>query len=92
MGKPLKESKGELKVMLSRMDALIKLSEEALADEIIKEDNNSLQKITKEALGNILIIAPWNYPLLTCVNVLTAGILSGNSVLMKHSPYTATLG
>lgn len=49
-------------------------------------------KIVKEPLGNILCIAPWNYPLITLINVVTAGILSGNSVLIKHSPFTGTIG
>jgi acyl-CoA reductase-like NAD-dependent aldehyde dehydrogenase len=51
-----------------------------------------MQQIRREALGTIMCIAPWNYPLITLVNTLVAGVLAGNTVLIKHSPYTATIG
>lgn len=39
-----------------------------------------------------MCIAPWNYPLITLINVVTTGILCGNSILIKHSPYTGNIG
>ncbi len=34
------------------------------------------------------MIAPWNYPLITAGNAIIPAVLAGNSVLIKHSPYT----
>jgi len=39
-----------------------------------------------------MCIAPWNYPLITLINVGTTGILGGNSIRIKHSPYTGNIG
>jgi acyl-CoA reductase-like NAD-dependent aldehyde dehydrogenase len=35
-----------------------------------------------------LVIAPWNYPLLTAVNAVVPAVLAGNAVILKHSPQT----
>ena len=36
----------------------------------------------------MLTIAPWNYPILTTINSVAPAILSGNSVIIKHSART----
>jgi acyl-CoA reductase-like NAD-dependent aldehyde dehydrogenase len=43
-------------------------------------------------LGIIFIIAPWNYPYLTAINGIIPSLLAGNSVILKHSPYTFSCG
>ena len=40
----------------------------------------------------VLIIAPWNYPLLTAVNGVAAALLAGNAVILKHSSLTPGVG
>lgn len=45
-------------------------------------------KILQEPLGNVLIIAPWNYPFQLLLNPLVGAISSGCCVLLKPSPYT----
>lgn len=92
MGKPLGQSRGEMRVMLARIEALCKMAEVELADQVVTESSSAMQMIRREPVGTILCIAPWNYPLITLVNTLVAGVLAGNSILVKHSPYTATIG
>lgn len=41
---------------------------------------------SKEPVGVVLCIAPWNFPLLTSINCIIPAILAGNSVVIKHSP------
>jgi acyl-CoA reductase-like NAD-dependent aldehyde dehydrogenase len=36
----------------------------------------------------VLVIAPWNYPLHTPINVIVPALLAGNSVVLKHSSQT----
>lgn len=51
-------------------------------------------KILHEPYGNVLIIAPWNYPYLLSINPLAGAMSAGNCVLLKpseHAPYTAAV-
>ena len=43
--------------------------------------------ITKEPLGNALIIAPWNYPVQLLLNPLVGAISAGCTAMLKPSPY-----
>ncbi|TDW99978.1 aldehyde dehydrogenase [Dinghuibacter silviterrae] len=50
--------------------------------------------VYKEPLGVVLVIAPWNYPLMLLLHPLVGAIAAGNSVLCKPSefaPATAVL-
>lgn len=47
----------------------------------------SRSRIIKEPYGNVLIISPWNYPLLLLIDPLVGAIASGNTVVLKPSPY-----
>ncbi|TGV04644.1 aldehyde dehydrogenase [Flavivirga rizhaonensis] len=44
--------------------------------------------IYKEPYGNVLIIAPWNYPFLLAIEPLIMAIASGNTVVLKPSELT----
>ena len=44
--------------------------------------------IYKEPYGNILIIAPWNYPFLLAIAPLIMAIAAGNTVVLKPSELT----
>ncbi len=41
--------------------------------------------ILKEALGNVLIISPWNYPVFLCLSPLVGAIAAGNTAILKPS-------
>ncbi|XCF07894.1 aldehyde dehydrogenase [Tamlana crocina] len=44
--------------------------------------------IYKEPYGNVLIIAPWNYPFLLALSPLIMAIAAGNTVVLKPSELT----
>jgi len=46
----------------------------------------------KEPVGVILVVAPWNYPLMTAVNHIIPAILAGNAVAIKHASRTPLCG
>ncbi|MDR0849315.1 MAG: aldehyde dehydrogenase family protein [Propionibacteriaceae bacterium] len=51
-------------------------------------------KVVKEPKGVVLIIAPWNYPVLLLLEPLAGALAAGNRVLLKpsnHSPNTSEL-
>lgn len=92
MGKPLQQSLNEVDGAIKRMNGLLEISEYALKSKIFSEKDGISKKITREPLGVILNVAAWNYPLLIAVNIVTAAVLSGNSVMLKHSSTTPFCG
>ncbi len=54
----------------------------------------SSSRIHRDPLGNVLIIAPWNYPFLLAVSPLISAIAGGNTAILKPSeeaPATAAV-
>ncbi|MFD2292237.1 aldehyde dehydrogenase [Mariniflexile gromovii] len=45
--------------------------------------------IYKEPYGNVLVIAPWNYPFLLALEPLIMAVAAGNTVVLKPSELTA---
>lgn len=88
MGKPLQQSRNEIAGTRERATAMIEMSTQFLSDMPVPPKIGFDRKIRKEPLGSILIVAPWNYPLLCTVNSLIPAILSGNSVILKLSSKT----
>ena len=43
--------------------------------------------IIPEPYGNVLIMAPWNYPFLLCISPLIAALAAGNTAVIKPSAY-----
>src|SRR5262249_13822335 len=50
------------------------------------------RSITREPVGVVLVIAPWNYPSLTAVNTIVPGLLAGNAIILKHAAQTLLVG
>ena len=59
-----------------------------LEDVVSRKDYEFDNYIKKEPLGTIFVIAPWNYPFNTSVNSIVPSLLSGNTVILKHSSQT----
>ncbi|MEO7426802.1 MAG: aldehyde dehydrogenase family protein, partial [Fibrobacteria bacterium] len=92
MGKPLRQSENEVKGFLERATWLADAAEEALAPELLPEKAGFRRRIEHVPLGVVLIIAPWNYPLLTAINGVATALLAGNAVILKHSSLTPAVG
>jgi len=67
---------------------MIEKSDQALESIISKKNNEFDNFISKDPLGTIFIIAPWNYPYNTSVNSIVPSLLAGNCVILKHSSQT----
>ncbi|MES0491897.1 MAG: aldehyde dehydrogenase family protein [Leptospirales bacterium] len=92
MGKPLSQSNGEINALFERAHFLINAASESLQDDILPQKTGFNRKIVHEPLGVVLVLAAWNYPLLIAINGVLAALLSGNSVLLKHSSNTPAIG
>ncbi|WP_237156824.1 aldehyde dehydrogenase family protein [Photobacterium rosenbergii] len=88
MGRPIKHSGSELRGVEERARYMIKHCEQALAPIELPEKSGFTRYITREPLGTILVISPWNYPYLTAINSIIPALLAGNSVILKPSSHT----
>src|SRR6056300_1799505 len=48
--------------------------------------------VKPEPKGSVLIISPWNYPIMLCLNPLIAAIAAGNTSIIKPSELTPESG
>jgi 4-guanidinobutyraldehyde dehydrogenase/NAD-dependent aldehyde dehydrogenase len=92
MGKPVSDA---LNVDLSASANCIQWFAEAvdkMYDEVAPTGHDSLALITREPVGVVAAIVPWNFPLLMASWKLGPALASGNSVVLKpseKSPLTA---
>lgn len=88
MGRPIRYASLELKGMAERARHMIEIATTALAPVDLAEKTGFTRYIKREPHGVVLVIAPWNYPYLTAINVIVPAIMAGNSVILKHSKQT----
>jgi succinate-semialdehyde dehydrogenase/glutarate-semialdehyde dehydrogenase len=87
MGKPITQSIAEIEKCAMVCEYYAQNAEELLKADIVKTDANS-SYVTKEAIGVIFSIMPWNYPFWQVFRVLAPNIMLGNGLIVKHSPNT----
>jgi acyl-CoA reductase-like NAD-dependent aldehyde dehydrogenase len=92
MGKPLQQSRNEIKGAGTRIKWLAEHAEKYLGDEQMTKDNNLEETISYEPLGTICNISAWNYPWLVGVNVFVPALLAGNAVMYKPSEFASMTG
>lgn len=88
MGRPIKYSQGEIAGLEERARHMIAISDDALATIELPEKPHFTRYIKRVPLGTVFVVAPWNYPYLTAINSIIPALLSGNSVVLKHSVQT----
>ena len=92
MGKPLSQSRGEVKGMAGRWRHMMEIAKDSLADIVLPPKEGFERRIAREPLGVVLDLPAWNYPLLTAVSAVVPAVLAGNAVVVKHSPRTPLCG
>ena len=89
MGRPIRYTPFELmKGFKERAEYMIEIAESKLANIIPKQQTGFQRYIKREPIGTVLVLAPWNYPYLTSVNVIIPAIMAGNAVILKHAQQT----
>ena len=91
MGRPVRFG-GEARGIEERGRHMIAIAEEALKPIQRPGKDGSRRFITREPLGTMLVIAPWNYPYLTAVNAIIPGLMAGNAVILRHASQTLLVG
>ena len=88
IGRPLAFSPGEVRGVEERGRYMLECAEAALSPHCPAAKEGFSRFITREPLGIVLVIAPWNYPFLTAINCIIPALAAGNTVLLKHSSQT----
>lgn len=92
MGKPITQSRNELKAVQDRFRFFLDHVDGALADEVVHHEGRWEERITQEPLGVVGNISAWNYPYFVGANVFVPALLTGNAVLYKPSEFAALSG
>src|SRR4051812_28103503 len=92
VGKPLQQSRNEIKGARGRIAWLLENAPKYLSDEWMKDETGLKERIRYEPLGIICNISAWNYPYLVGVNVYIPALIAGNAVMYKPSEYATLTG
>lgn len=92
MGKPIAESRDiDANVVLETLEWYAECPDK-LYDEVAPTAPNALALITREPVGVVAAVVPWNFPMLMAVWKIAPALAAGNSVVLKpaeQSPLTA---
>jgi len=85
IGKPIKDSLGDLDWDSGYFKWFLENGEKFLAEEITFEDKSSIHKVVYEPIGAAAVIVPWNYPFANFLWGVIPNLIAGNTVVFKHS-------
>jgi acyl-CoA reductase-like NAD-dependent aldehyde dehydrogenase len=88
MGKPKAAAAQELTFMIERAEQMCSIAEDgALQDlDLSRYHQPDFEgTIRFRGKGVVYIVSPWNYPLFTAINGVICALLSGNTVILKHT-------
>ncbi len=91
MGRPVRYG-GEFGGFAERGNYMADIAEKALAPTIVEDSDKATRKISREARGVVLVVAPWNYPYMTAINTVAPALIAGNTVVLKHATQTLQVG
>ena len=92
VGKPISQSRNELKGLLPRIDFFLAETAHTLRTERVSADESMEERISHEPLGVVANISAWNYPWFVGSNVFVPALLAGNAVLYKPSEFASLTG
>ena len=84
MGKPIRDARSEVEKCAWVCDYYAEKGESFLQPEIIETDATK-SFVTFQPLGVVLAVMPWNYPFWQVFRFAAAGLMAGNTVVLKHA-------
>ena len=91
-GKPIRQSRNEIKGSTGRIDFFLESTEGAIATRAVHTAASMREQISHEPLGVVANISAWNYPYFVGGNVFVPALLTGNAVLYKPSEFATLTG
>ncbi len=84
-GKPLAQAVGEVMGAASSLKAT---AEMPLPHEVTRDDAKGRIEVQYRPYGVVAAITPWNFPVMIAMSKIGSGLLAGNTMVLKPSPYT----
>jgi acyl-CoA reductase-like NAD-dependent aldehyde dehydrogenase len=84
-GKPLAQARDEITRAATQSEGMARI---AIDTEVLTDDRERHIELHYVPLGVVGIITPWNAPINLAAGPLTAALYTGNTVVLKPSPYT----
>jgi acyl-CoA reductase-like NAD-dependent aldehyde dehydrogenase len=91
MGRPIRYG-GEFRGFNERTLYMASIAEESLKPYLVEDSGAFKRMIKREAMGVVLVVAPWNYPYMTAINTIAPALMAGNTVILKHAAQTLKVG
>lgn len=86
MGKPLRESLGEVELVADIFDYYAAEGPGFLEDEFLTVRGGGEAIVRTAPVGPLLGIMPWNYPYYQVARFAAPNLMLGNTVVLKHAP------
>jgi len=91
-GKALREARGEVDSAIKEMDYQIAEGVRLCGQTVPVEVGGTLAYSTREALGPVAIVTPWNFPFNVPCRKGTPALMGGNTVVLKPASLTPRAG
>src|SRR5205085_9346058 len=92
VGKPIRQSRNEVRAVLERIDWNLAHVEAAIAPRTVTDTGELEERITYEPVGVVAHVSAWNYPYFVGLNSVVPALLAGNAVLYKPSEHATLTG
>ena len=92
MGKPIRQSRNEIRAVLERIDWNLEHADDAVASRTVTSSDGMEERITYEPVGVVAHVSAWNYPYFVALNSLVPALLVGNAVCYKPSEHATLTG
>jgi succinate-semialdehyde dehydrogenase / glutarate-semialdehyde dehydrogenase len=86
MGKPTREAKGEIMLVVTIYKYYADQGPELLKDTPLSPRAGGQALIRKEPIGPLLGIMPWNFPYYQVARLAAPNLMAGNTIILKHAP------
>ncbi|HXL87931.1 MAG TPA: NAD-dependent succinate-semialdehyde dehydrogenase [Streptosporangiaceae bacterium] len=86
MGKPTREAKGEISLVVSIYRYYAGQGPALLADTPLSPRAGGEALVRKEPIGSLLGIMPWNFPYYQVARLAAPNLMAGNTIILKHAP------
>jgi acyl-CoA reductase-like NAD-dependent aldehyde dehydrogenase/uncharacterized protein YceH (UPF0502 family) len=94
VGKPIVQSRNEVRAVLERIDWNIEHAGAVIAAREVTPSGASTvgERVTHEPVGLVAHVSAWNYPYFVGCNTIIPALLTGNAVLYKPSEHATLTG
>ena len=86
MGKPIAQGEGEVLKCATITDYYADEMHALLQDDHVDLPGAKSSYVTKQPLGTVLLIMPWNFPFWQVFRQASAALSAGNVIVCKHAP------